>query len=174
MNLLRMISLTAILAFLQPRFGADGGGMSGVTACYSKAGLAEGTNAGTIKTVAPNGAGVDYAIDGIAYHLADTDNIAMTALAAQAADTKCLYLIQVNAAGTVSIKKGKEELTTDVTNGMGLQWPQPDDNNCPIGGFKIATVAVTFTSGTTDLSAAGITDTFYDFIGGMPNYPQTS
>ena len=48
------------------------------TLCLSKAGLAEGTNAATIKTAAPNGAGIDYAIEGILYHKADGDNVAMT------------------------------------------------------------------------------------------------
>ncbi len=32
-----------------------------------------------------------------------------------------------------------------------------------IGGVLIATSGGTFTSGTTDLSAAGVTDTWYDF-----------
>lgn len=147
----------------------------GATACFSKAGLAEGTNAATIKTAAPNGAGTDYAIDGLAYEKADTDNIAMTALAVQAADTKCLYLVQIDSAGTVSLVKGDEVLTTDLTNGTKvLQWPRPAAAKCPIGAIKVATVAVTFTSGTTDLSAAGITATYYDFAGGMPAAPLTS
>lgn len=147
----------------------------GATECYAKAGLAEGTNANTIKIEAPNGAGIDYAIDGVAYHKADTDNIAMTALAAQAADTKCLYLVQIDSAGAVSLKKGVEELTADMASGKRvLHWPEPDDAKCPIGGFKIETDGVTFTSGTTDLGAASITDTFYDFAGGMPSAPLTS
>lgn len=148
---------------------------SGQTACYSKAGLAEGTNANTIKTVAPNGAGVDFAIDGIGYHYADTDNIAVTAHGVQAISTSCLYLVQINAAGTVSTKKGNEELTADLGVSRSLQWSMPDDGNCPIGGYKIATDAsTTFTNGTTDHGAAGITDTYYDFLGGMPLAPQVA
>ena len=149
--------------------------MAGQTACFAKAGLAEGTNAATIKTAAPNGAGTDYSIAGIGYHKADTDNIAVTAHAAQAADTKCLYLVQIDSAGTVSTKKGDEVLTTDLTAGNKvLHWPKPDDSKCPIGAYKVATVAVTYTNGTTDLSAAGITATYYDFAGGMPLAPLTS
>lgn len=156
---------------LGSRFGEDVLANSGLTGCVTKAGLAEGTNAATIKTAAPNGAGTDYAIHGLGYHKADTDNIAMTALAVQAADTKCLYLVQIDSAGTVSMKKGEEKLTTDVSTGKALQWPMPDADKCPIAGIEITTVAVTFTSGTTDLSAAGITAVYFDFIGGMPTKP---
>lgn len=149
--------------------------ISGVTGAFSKAGLAEGTNAATIKTAAPNGAGVDYAIDGIAYHKADTDNIATGSAAQQAVSTTCLYLVQINAAGTISMKKGTEQLTAELGDNLSVQWPDPDASNCPLGGIKVATDdSTTFTLGTTDLGAAGITDTYYDFIGGMPNAPQVS
>lgn len=155
-------------------FGEDGKDAAGRTACYSSAGLAEGTNAATIKTAAPNGAGIDFAIHGLAFHKADTDNIAVTAHAAQAADTKCLYLVQIDSAGTISTKKGDEVLTTEVAAGKALQWPDPDADKCPIGGYKVATVAVTYTNGTTDHSAAGVTVTYYNFAGGMPSKPITS
>lgn len=155
--------------------GPDTLAFSGQTGCFAKAGLAEGTNAATIKTAAPNGAGIDYAIDGIAYHKADTDNIAVTAHAQQAVSTSCLYLVQIDSAGTISTKKGNEELTADLGINKSLQWPFPDDGKCPIGGYKVALDAsTTFTNGTTDLGAAGVTDTYYDFIGGMPLAPQVS
>jgi aminoglycoside phosphotransferase len=149
---------------------------AGFTACFSRAGLGEGTNAGTIVIAAPNGAGIDFAIHGIAYHKADTDNISVTAHSAQAVSTKCLYLVQINSAGTVSTKKGDEVATTDLTAGIkALQWPKPDADCCPIGGYKVETDAsTTFTNGTTDLGAAGITDTYYNFAGGMPSKPLTS
>lgn len=140
-------------------------GYYGGTFCLSKAGLAEGTNANTIKTVAPNGAGIDYCIDGLMYHKAEGDNIAMTALAQQADLTSCLYLVQINAAGTISLKKGTERLTADLANDkFALEWPDPDASNCPIGGFKVVNSGGTFTSGTTDLGAGTVTDTFYDFF----------
>ena len=126
-------------------FGADGKAMAGQTACFAKAGLDEGTNSATIKILAPNGAGIDFAIDGIGYHKADTDNIAITAHAEQAAASKCLYLVQIDSDGLVSTKKG--------------------------GGYKITTVGSTYTNGTTDM---GSLDTFYDFAGGMPLGPRTS
>ncbi|GAA0586719.1 hypothetical protein ACFQH5_20220 [Halomonas salifodinae] len=141
----------------------------GGTFCMSKAGLAEGTNAATIKTAAPNGAGTDYCIDGVLYHKADTDNIAMTALAEQADNTTCLYLVQINASGTVSLVKGDEVATEDLANDEVIaQWPEPSADNCPLGGFRIVTSGSTFTSGTTDLGAANITDTFYDFFAVPP------
>lgn len=148
---------------------------SGVTGCFAKAGLAEGTNANTIKINAPNGAGIDFAIDGVAYHKADTDNIAVTAHAQQAALTKCLYLVQIDSAGTVSTKKGNEELAADLGVNKSLQWPTPDADKCPIGGYKVALAnAATYTNGSTDHSASDVTVTYYDFIGGMPNAPQVS
>ena len=153
-------------------FGADGKAMAGQTACFAKAGLDEGTNSATIKILAPNGAGIDFAIDGIGYHKADTDNIAITAHAEQAAASKCLYLVQIDSDGLVSTKKGTAELTVDVAAGtVVLHWPDPDDNKCPIGGYKITTVGSTYTNGTTDM---GSLDTFYDFAGGMPLGPRTS
>ena len=148
---------------------------SGMTGCFSKAGLAEGTNSGTIKTAAPNGAGIDYAIHGVAYHQADTDNIAVTAHPQQAAGASCLYLVQIDKDGTVSTKKGNEVETGKLGVNASLQWSNPDEDKCAIGGYKIATNSTTtFTNGTTDLGASGITDTFYDFIGGVPSMPQVS
>lgn len=147
----------------------------GGTFCLSKAGLAEGTNSATIKIAAPNGAGVDFAIDGVLYHKADADNIAMTALAEQADDTSCLYLVQINSSGTVSMKKGTEVTTTDLTTGDSvLEWPTPDSGNCAIGGIKIVMDGGTFTSGTTDITGGtGVTETFYDFFA-LPPAPLTS
>jgi hypothetical protein len=144
--------------------------------CLSSAGLAEGTNDATIKIAAPNGAGIDYTINGLAYHKADTDNIAVTAHTAQAALTTCIYLVQIDSDGTVSTKKGDEELTADLTAGTAvLHWPRPDDDKCPIGAYKIATAtATTYTNGTTDNSAAGITDVYYNLAGGLPHEPLTS
>lgn len=141
-------------------------GERGGTFCLSRAGLAEGTNANTYKTLAPNGAGIDYCIDGILYHLAEGDNIAMTALAQQAAKTTCLYVIQVNAAGTLTLKKGVEQLNTDIDAGNAvIDWPLPDALNCAIGYMKIKTAnSVTYTAGSVDLSATDVTATFYNVV----------
>lgn len=148
---------------------------SGATGCMSKAGLAEGTNPATIRIAAPNGAGVDFAIDGLCYHRADADNIAVSAHNQQAVSTTCLYLVQVDGSGTVSTKKGEERLTASLGDNMSVQWPMPDADKCPMGAYKIATNDSTpFTNGTTDIGAAGITATFYDFALAMPNAPVVS
>lgn len=134
--------------------------------CLGNAQLAEGTNANTIKTVQA----IDFVINGIMYSKAATDNIAMTACAAQAVLTTCLYLITINASGTVKITKGTEVLTRLVANGVvPLELPECPANEAPIGILKIVCAnSATFTSGTTDLGATDVTDTFYN-IGWMPD-----
>jgi hypothetical protein len=118
--------------------------------CLDSARLLEGTNANTLKVGA-----FDFMIEGIIYGKDATDNIAMTAQPVQAISTYCLYLVCVDSAGTVYVKKG-EEKGTDIAVLPGLTY-----GHCPIGYFKIVTDGVTtFTSGTTDLGAAGITETF--------------
>lgn len=166
--------LAALASFFAPGFGADGPKNSGFTGCYTKAGLGIAGTADRVKFTAPNGAGTDFAINGIAYHLADGDNVDTGAAAVQAADTQCLYLLQLDSAGALSAVKGEEVLTTDITAGRVLQWPTPSANKCPVGGVRVVTVAVTFTLGTTNFDAAGVTETWYDFMGGMPNYPVSS
>lgn len=150
----------------------------GFTGALSKAGFAIGDGAKTgFSQAAPNGAGLDFAVNGIACHKADSaTNVPFTAATQQALLTKCLYLIQITAAGTYSTKKGDEVLTADLTAGKtALQWPEPDANCCPAGGVKIACAsAATFTAGTTALDATNVTATYYDFAGGMPSAGLTS
>jgi len=156
--------------------GQDTLGFSGQTACFTKAGLGIGSTPAELSIAAPNGAGVDFAIDGIGYHLADDATVVMTAMAVQAVSTSCLYLVELNSSGTLSTKKGVEVLTADLgVVGGSLQWPQPSADKCAIGGFKVAlNASTTFTGATTDLDAAGVTDVYYDFIGGIPLAPQVS
>ena len=145
--------------------------VKGGTFCLSKAGLAEGTNANTIKTAAPNGAGTDFAIKGVLYHKADTDNIAMTALTIQPALYTCLYLVQIDNAGTVSMVKGTQILTANVGL-VPLNYPELTADCCPVGIIRIITASgYTFTSGTTDLSATGITATYEDVFA-IPDAPK--
>lgn len=145
--------------------------VKGGTVCLSKAGLAEGTNSATIKTNAPNGGGTDFAINGKLYYKADTDNLAVTALALQADLTTCLYTVALDSGGNVTVTKGTAALTANLTAGLvGLTFPEPAANCCPIGGFKIVTSGGTFTAGTTDFSASGITATCYDFMA-IPDAP---
>jgi hypothetical protein len=125
--------------------------------------LAEGTNANTIKTVQA----IDFMIGEQLYSKAVTDNIAMTAAAQQAALTSCMYLITINSSGTVKVTKGTEQVTG---SGQPLLWPTVPANEAVIGAIKIATAAATtFTSGSTDLSAAGITATYYNYMA-LPSF----
>ena len=122
------------------------------------AGLAEGTNANTIKTTVA----VDYVIDSVVYSKAITDNIAMTAQPVQAVSTTCQYAVTINAAGTVAIRKGTEQPTG---SGFPLTWPNIPATDAVLGAIKVVTgAAATFTSGSTDLSAAGVTATYVNAV----------
>lgn len=136
--------------------------VSGANGALGSAGLAEGTNANTLQFARA----FSFAIGGLGYYKAATDNIAFTAHAVQAALTTCLYLVQINKDGTVSTKKGVAQAND---SGEALVWPQPDAGNVAVGGFKIrCNNAATFTAGSTDLGAADVVDTAYDFILGGP------
>lgn len=120
---------------------------------FTKAALAEGTDAATIKTTVAT----YYTIDGVVYTKAATDNIAISAGAEQAVSTYCLYLVSINAAGTVAVTKGTAVATDTAT------LPALPASSAALGYFKIATDgATTYTAGTTDNGAAGITDTYVD------------
>ena len=137
----------------------------GGTLCLSSAGLAIGGTASKAKIAAPNGAGVDYAINGLLYHKADTDDCILFTGLTQADLTTCLYLVQLDTSGTVTVVQGTAVLTASLTAGLAvLDWPTPTANKCPIGAIKLATNGGAFTGATTELSAATITDTYYNFV----------
>lgn len=147
----------------------------GGTVCLSKAGIKIGnSDAKDLDIAAPNGAGVDYAINGIAYHKADAADIAITAATAQAELTSCLYLVCLNSSGTLSTVKGTEVTTADIGVTKVLDWPSPAANTCPIAAVRVDTAeGYTFTAGTTNFSATGITDTYYDLFA-VPDQPLRS
>lgn len=128
--------------------------------------LAEGTNANTIKTTAAT----DFMIGELLYSKAATDNIAMTACAQQAAYTSCLYLVTINSSGTVKLTKGTEQKTG---SSLPLLWPAVPANEAVLGAIKIAMGNATFTSGTTDLSAANVTATYYNYMT-LPSFVLTA
>lgn len=148
---------------------------SGFTGTLNSAGLGIGSTPAQLSTANPAGTGLEYAIDGLAYYKVDDATVVInltTTARVQADLTSCLYLVQLNAAGTLSTKQGAEILTAEVGEiGGGLQWPLPDDDNCPIGGFRVVTSGGTYTPATTDLDDANVTDTYYNFAGGMPVGP---
>lgn len=147
-------------------------GMNAGTFCASSAGLAIGSTKTGIAIAAPNGAGVDFCINGVAYHKADAATAAITAASAQAALTDCIYLICLNASGTVSSVKGTEVLTASITNGdVALPIPLPLASTCPIGYVRVKTAAATtFTAGTTDFDATGVTASYVNLMT-MPAQP---
>lgn len=146
----------------------------GGTICLSKAGLAIGGTATKAKIAAPNGAGVDYAIDGILYHKADTDDCILFTGLTQADLYTCLYLVCLDSSGTVSVVQGTAVLTTTLTAGNAvLNWPAATAGTCPIGAIKLVTNGGAFTGATTNLSDASITDTYYDLLA-IPPAPLTA
>lgn len=146
----------------------------GGTICLSKAGLAIGSNAAKAQIKAPNGAGVDFAIKGLLYHKKDTDDSILFTGLAQADLTTCLYLVCLNAAGTVSVVQGTPVLSAALCAGNSvLHWPEPAADTCPIGAIKLAMSGGAFTGATTALDDASVTDTYYDFCL-IPEAPLTS
>ncbi len=162
----------------------------GATLCLAAAGLAEGTNANTIQT-ANN---ITYTIDGRFYSKSATDNIAISYAGAsvyQAAaggvqavnggfsggvnGSTRLYLITLDASGNVGIVPGQIVDSAELAAGrVALQFPDAPKGVCPIGALRIALTAGTaFTPGSTDLSASGVTDTFYDLMD-VPANPLTA
>lgn len=129
--------------------------------CFTSAALAEGTGANTIKTTVA----LTYTIDGVFYSKAITDNIAMTALPIQAVATTAYYGIWINTAGTVTMTKLSEWLTTDIAAGNKvLQGTLPVKGLCLFGIMKVVTNgSTTYTNGSVDLSAAGVTATFQNY-----------
>ena len=51
---------------------ASGQQLRGITCCFSKAGLVEGSAPAKIQYVAPNGLGIDFAINGALYIALDS------------------------------------------------------------------------------------------------------
>jgi hypothetical protein len=149
----------------------------GGTICLSKAGLGIGsTDKKTLSITAPNGAGVDFAINGVLYHKADAaDALAITAATEQPVLTKCIYMVLLNSSGTLSTVKGTEQLITDLTAGTKvLDFPAPTKDTCCIGYFTISLAsAATFTAATTALNAADVTAAYVDLVA-VPVSPLTS
>ena len=147
--------------------------------CLSKAGLAIGS--GDVKDLdiaAPNGAGVDFVIDGKLYHKADAADIAVvvtdedgSVVSTQAADTTCLYLVQLDVSGNLTTIKGEEVDTDELTAGSAtLKYPVQTEDTCPIGAVKIVTDGVTFLCGTDNFSKSDVADTYYGLFT-LPPHP---
>ncbi len=149
--------------------------------CMTKATLA--INAGGAATVRTTGT-TSYLVGGLFYSKAAlaAQSLAIThdekgrpvaeGLAAyvQPINTTVIYVIALNAAGTVAVVQGSyagqvqnypRDLSRVETGVGGV--PQVPEGYTPIGAIKVVTNGVaTFTPGTTALDAAGLTVTYHD------------
>lgn len=128
------------------------------------AGLAEGTNSATFKTTNT----LAFTNNGVFKSLAATDNLVFSTGTALGNSQACLFAVWVNASGTVTTTQGPI-----VAAGDPCPVPsQTTANVTLVGLIKVTTSsAATFTPGTTDLSASGITDAFFDCMD-MPGSAQ--
>jgi hypothetical protein len=148
----------------------------GGTMCFSKAGLAISSSATHYLQAAPNGAGIDYAINGIMYYIADSADVTPTAATAQGLLSTCIYLVCGNTSSALVTVKGTPKLNADLAAGLTvLEWPTPAVDTCPVGAIKVQTLTSgDFTMGTTALTpAATLAVTYYDLCC-IPSAPLTS
>lgn len=121
--------------------------------CLAKAGLAIGTGVNTKIKMANT---VTYAIDGIIYS-ATTAEVAHSTVTVQSTYTDRVYLVCINAAGTLSIIAG-----TEAAVGSAL-CPMPTTGLCAIGALLITTTTTAFTPGTS-VAGTNNTATYYDLM----------
>ncbi len=145
----------------------------GGTVSLGKAGLAVGSNTAKAKILVPGSiAGMFFAIKGLIYYVASTDDAVVLTGSAQTALYTNLYLVCISATNVITVVQGTQVLTADLTAGKSvLEWPEPTANTCPIGAIKVAATS-TFTPGTTALGT-GNTPTYYDFFA-VPDTPITA
>jgi len=147
----------------------------GGTVCLNTAALAVGSSGATIDIAGTDPAGVNFCINGIMYWKANAASEDPSDNSVQAELTSCLYLVCLDYEGTLTTVKGTEVVTADITSEEKvLTWPIPTEDTCCIGAVRVDTDdGYTFTMGTTELSAAGITDTYYNLFA-VPDTPLTS
>lgn len=121
--------------------------------CFASAGVAIGGTATNLKTARA----IHYCVNGVAYYKAITAAIVPAAAPEQAVSTFCKYLLSISG-GTFTITQGNVAATA----ALALLPALPADS-APVGYAQVATDAsTTFTAGTTDWDAAGLTDTYVD------------
>lgn len=146
--------------------------MQGITMAFTSGGWAEGTTAATFQ----NASTVTYAIDGRLYSKGATDDLTFSSgHTTVPVSSTCLFGIYLDAAGAVTTVQGKAVLTADLAAGAAvLEFPGAQAGKVLTGVIRVATNAsVPFIPGTTDLGAAGITDTYYN-MSSSPTRPLTS
>jgi hypothetical protein len=160
---------------------SQGGSMA-----FASGALANGTNAGSIKTTAT----VPFTVDGIFYSKAATDNLPFTmtvpavssngyatngSFTGQTGGSTRLYGVYLDSAGAVTHVPGPICNSTELAAGScALQFPPPQRGKACIGMVRIAvTAGTTFIPGTTALNAAGVTTTYLN-LSGIPGEPVRS
>jgi hypothetical protein len=139
-------------------------------------------NAGGAATVRTTGT-LTYVVDGVfktkaaltAQSIAVTHRFNGDAVTAadpayvQPANTTVIYILALNAAGTVAVVQGSYAGQTiafsrDLSKVLTGQGGVPDlpDGYVPFGAIKVVLGATTFTPGTTLLDAANVTATYFD------------
>lgn len=128
------------------------------------AGLAEGTNANTFKTANT----LTFTNNGVFKSKAATDNLTFSTGTALAASQACLFAVWISSGGTVTTTQGPI-----VAAGDPCPVPTAAASNLTLVGLiKVTTSsAATFTPGSTDLSASGITAAYSDCMD-MPGSAQ--
>lgn len=128
------------------------------------AGLAEGTNSATFKTTNT----LAFTNNGVFKSKGATDNLVFSTGTALAASQACLFGVWIDGSGNVTTTQGPIVAAGDPC-------PVPSQTTAGVtlvGLIKVTTSsAATFTPGTTDLSASGITDAFFDCMD-MPGSAQ--
>lgn len=140
--------------------------LGGMTLCLSKAVTAVGGTATKVKFTAPNGAGIDYAVNGELQHKAEADDVWTLSGTALTYSEMCIFLLCLNAAGTASIIQGDIVKAEDVYNGLKtVEYPPVTADVCSVGAVLVETNSDTaFTPGTTSLAASGVTDTYFNHM----------
>ena len=128
------------------------------------AGLAEGTNSATFKTTNT----LAFTNNGVFKSKGATDNLVFSVGTALGNSQACLFGVWIDGSGNVSTTQGPIVAAGDPC-------PVPSQTTAGVtlvGLIKVTTSsAATFTPGTTDLSASGITDVFFDCMD-MPGSAQ--
>jgi hypothetical protein len=128
------------------------------------AGLAEGTNSATFKTTNT----LAFTSNGVFKSKGATDNLTFSTATALGNSQACLFAVWINASGTVTTTQGPIVAAGDPC-------PVPSQTTAGttlVGLIKVTTSSSgTFTAGTTDLSASGVTGAYYDCMD-MPGSAQ--
>ena len=144
----------------------------GLNLALNSGALAVGTAGATLDT----GATINFLNDGeFKSKTAITSGAITASTTVIAALYSALFTVSLDADGNMTVSHGQQELTADVTAGRrALHWPQPPAGDTVIGGFRIDVASgYSYTPGTTENGATGITDTYYNF-GCLPVEPITS